>query len=168
MKTFRFVRVLMTAGILVCATPNHLLAREMIVLSYRQMLEKSDLVVIATPKSKTTDTKEKAFLPDIWLQDKDGKQSKDESIGVQTVFAVSVVLKGDKTTKQFVLHHYREARIRPMLDGASLVSFDPSNLSQRSSYLLFLVHEPDGRFAPAGGQTDPGYKTISRLPFEPN
>jgi hypothetical protein len=40
----------------------------MVVLSYQEMLEKSDLVVIATPKSKTTDTKEQAFLPGIWLQ----------------------------------------------------------------------------------------------------
>jgi hypothetical protein len=168
MKIFRFVSALMTGAILLSAMPNPLQARETIVLSYQEMLEKSDLVVIATPSSKTTDTREQAFLPNIWLQDKDGKRSKIESIGVQTVFAVSVVLKGDKTTKQFVLHHYREAQIRPALDEASLVSFDPSDLSQRSSYLLFLVREPDGRFAPIGGQTDPGYKTISRLPFESN
>lgn len=168
MKIFRFVSVFMTAAILFSAMPKPLQARETIVLSYQEMLEKSDLVVIATPKTKTTDTKEQAFLSGIWLQDKDGKRSKIESIGVQTVFAVSVVLKGDQTTKQFVLHHYREAQIRPALDEAFLVSFDPSDLAQRSSYLLFLVREPDGRFAPTGGQTDPGYKAISRLPFEPN
>jgi hypothetical protein len=46
------------------------------------MLGKSDLVVIAAPKSTTTDTKEQAFLPGIWLQDKDGKQTKIKSIGV--------------------------------------------------------------------------------------
>jgi hypothetical protein len=79
------------------------------------------------------------------------------------------VLKGDKTTKQFTLHHYRKAQIRaPGLDEPSLVFFDPSDLSQRSAYLLFLVREPDGRFAPTGGQTDPGYKVINRLPFEQN
>ena len=138
------------------------------VLSYQEMLEKSDLVVIATPKSKTTDTREQAFLPNIWLQDKDGRRSKIESIGVETVFAVSAVLKGDKMGKQFTLHHYREAKIRPALDEASLVVFDPSDISKRSSYLLFLVREPHGRFAPTGGQTDPGYKAINPLPFEPN
>jgi hypothetical protein len=142
----------------------------MVVLSYQEMLAKSDLVVIATPTSKTTDTKEQAFLPGIWLQDKDGRQSKDESIGVETVFAISAVLKGDKTVKQFTLHHYRcrEAKCRLALDGPSLVFFDPSDMSKRSSYLLFLVREPDGRFAPIGGQTDPGDKAISRLPFEAN
>jgi hypothetical protein len=137
-------------------------------LSYQQMLEKSDVVVIAIPKSKTTDTEEQAFLPNIWQQDKDGKPSKIKSIGVETVFAVSAVLKGDTTIKQFTLHHYRVAQISAEFDGPYLVCFDPSDMSKRSSYLLFLVREPDGRFAPIGGQTDPGAKAISRLPIEPN
>ena len=166
MNVLRFV--LMAATILFCAMPNQSQAREMVVLSYQVMLEKSDLVVIATPKSKTTDTKEQAFLPGIWLQDKGGKQSKIKSIGLETVFAVSAVLKGEATVKQFTLHHYREVQFSAALDDPYLVSFDPSDMSKRSSYLLFLVREPDGRFAPIGGQTDPGDKAISRLPFEPN
>lgn len=166
MRASRFV--VMTAAVLYCFAPNHSPARGMIVLSYQQMLEKSDVVVIATPMSKTTDTKEQAFLPNIWRQDKDGKQSKIESIGVETVFSVSALLKGGATIKQITLHHYREAQISAELDGPSLVSFDPSDMSKRSSYLLFLVREPDGRFAPVGGQTDPGYKAISPLVFESN
>jgi hypothetical protein len=138
------------------------------VFSYQEMLENSDLVVIAAPKSKTTDTKEQAFLPGIWLRDNDGKQRKIKSIGVETVFVVSAVLKGDATVKQLTLHHYREAQISTALDGPDLVSFDPSDMSKRSSFLLFLLREPDGRFAPIGGQTDPGYKAINPLPFEPN
>jgi len=82
---------------------------------------------------KTTDTKEQAFLPGIWLRDKDGKQSNIKSIGVDTVFAVSAVLKGDATVKQFTLHHYREAQISTALDGPDLVSFDPLDMSKRSS-----------------------------------
>jgi hypothetical protein len=61
-----------------------------------------------------------------------------------------------------------EAKSRPALDGAALFFLDPSDISKRSSYLLFLVLERDGRLAPTGGQTDPGYKAISPLPFEPN
>ena len=166
MNASRFV--VMTAAVLYCVAPNQSQARKMVILSYQQMFEKSDVVVIATPKSKTTDTKEQAFLPNIWQQDKDGNQSKIKSIGVETVFAVSAVLKGDATVKQFTLHHYREAQISAELDGPYLVSFDPSDMTKRSSYLLFLVREPDGRFAPIGGQTDPGDKAIIRLPFEPN
>lgn len=166
MNASRFV--VMTAAVLYCIAPNQSQARKMLMLSYQQMLEKSDVVVIATPKSKTTDTEERAFLPNIWQQDKDGKLSKIKSIGVETVFAVSAVLKGDATIKQFTLHHYRAAQISAKPDGPYLVSFDPSEMSKRSSYLLFLVREPDGRFAPIGGQTDPGAKAISRLPIEPN
>ena len=125
-------------------------------------------MVIATPKSKTTDTKEQAFLPGIWQQDNNGRQSRVESIGVETVFAVSAVLKGDKATKQFTLHHYREAKGGLFLDGPALVSFDPSDMRKRSCFLLFLVREPDGRYAPTGGQTDPGYKAINSLTFESN
>jgi hypothetical protein len=168
MNVFRFASF-MVAAIMFCAMPNPSQAREMRVLSYQELLEKSDLVVIAIPAGKTTDTKEQSLLPNIWWQDKNGKRSKIESIGVETVFAVSAVLKGDKAARQFTLHHYRKAQIRaPGLDEPFLVVFDPSDLSQRSAYLPFLVREPDGRFAPTGSQTDPGHKAISRLPFESN
>ena len=52
------------------------------------------------------------------------------------------------------------------LNGPILVYFDPSRPSGRgSSYLLFLVREPDGRYSPVGGQTDPGLGSISPIPF---
>jgi hypothetical protein len=51
-------------------------------------------------------------------------------------------------------------------DLFSAVFFDPSDPSKRNSCLLFLVREPDGRFAPTGGQTDPGYKAINPLPLD--
>jgi hypothetical protein len=161
MNILRLVCVAVT--ILLCVAPNQSQARLMEVLTYRDMLAKSGLVVIATPKSKTIDTGEQAFLPNIVQQDKDGRQSKLESIGVETVFLVSTVLKGDKTIKKFTLHHYRE-RNGVTMNGPMLVFFDPSDASNRHSYLLFLVREPDGRFAPTGGQTDPGYKAINPLP----
>jgi hypothetical protein len=164
MKVFRLV--LKTATILLWVISNQAQARIVSVLSYQEMLAKSDLVVIANPVSKTTDTEETAFLTGIWLQEKDGKQSKIESIGVETVFAVSAVLKGDSTLKQFTLHHYREAQFMNESNAPMLVTFDPSDISKRSCYLLFLVREPDGRFAPIGGQTDPGMKAISPIPFE--
>jgi len=158
--------VVMVAAVLFCATPNESHARLMDVLNYQQLLEKSDLVVIATPKTKTVDTKEQAFFSNIMQQDESGKQSKVKSIGVETVFAVCAVLKGDKSTVLFTLHHYREAQSGPSMNGPILVFFDPSDMSKRSSYLLFLVREPDGRFAPTGGQTGPGYKAINPLPLD--
>jgi hypothetical protein len=160
--------VVIAAAMLFCATVNESQARLIEVLNYQQLLEKSDLVVIATPKTKTIDTKEQAFFENVVQQDENGKQRKVKSIGVETVFAVSAVLKGDKTTKRFTLHHFREAQSGPSMGGPVLVFFDPSDMSKLSSYLLFLVREPDGRFAPTGGQTDPGYKAINPLPLELN
>jgi hypothetical protein len=66
MNVLRFVP--MAATILICVMPNQSQPRKMVVLSYQEMLANSDLVLIATPKSKTTDTKEQAFLPGMWLQ----------------------------------------------------------------------------------------------------
>ena len=173
MKVSRFA--VKVAPILLLVLSNQAQARLVSVLSYQEMLAKSDLVVIADPISKTTDTKEEAFFPGILLQEKDGKQSRINSIGVETVFAVSAVLKGDTSLKRFTLHHYREGRsadksngkvLIEELNGPNLVRFDPSDVSKRSSYLLFLVRELDGRFAPIGGQSDPGMKAISPIPFD--
>ena len=84
------------------------------------------------------------------------------------VFKVHAVLKGEKRSQQIVLHHYREASTELAMNGPFLVSFDPSDMNQRSSYLLFLIREPDGRYSPTGGQTDPGFKAVSRIPLELN
>jgi hypothetical protein len=65
MRVFRLVLFLLAAAILFCANLNQSQAREMLVLSYQEMLEKSDLVVIGIPKSKTTDTGERGFLPNM-------------------------------------------------------------------------------------------------------
>lgn len=147
------------------AAPVQSQARPVTVPGYQQLLDRSDLVVIAVPRTKTTDTKEWAFLPNMSRQDKDGLHHKIKSVGVETAFAVSAVLKGDKTVKIFALHHYRETQAPAVeVNGPLLVSFDPA---KRSTYLLFLVRERDGRFAPTGGQTDPGFESITRLSYEP-
>ncbi|UWZ84060.1 hypothetical protein [Occallatibacter riparius] len=147
--------------------PEPAQARLVSILSYREMLAKSDLVVIANPVTKTEDTKERSVLPGIARQDSEGRRSKVEVIGVDTVFAVSAVLKGNPATERFTLRHYRETDDTPRMNGPSLVRFDPSEVSNRSSYLMFLVREPDGRFAPVGGQTDPGTQAICPIPHEP-
>jgi hypothetical protein len=49
------------------------------------------------------------------------------------------------------------------MNGPGFVFFDPSDQKYSGDYLMFLIREPDGRYAPTGGQTDPNYLTISRL-----
>lgn len=155
MKVFRFLLVLAAVAALICATSDRSQARLMENHSYKELFDRSNLVVIATPESKTTDTKERAPLANIIRQDERGNKNEVNSIGVETVFAVAAVLKGEKTIRRFTLHHYRLTGGTE--NGPLLVFFDPSDTSNNSSYLLFLVREPDGRYAPTGGQTDPGY-----------
>jgi hypothetical protein len=158
-------KVLKIAAILLLLLPIQANARIVSLPNYQEMLAKADLVVIANPMSKTSDTAEHSFLPGISRQDMDGKTSQIESIGVETVFVVCAVLKGDTSLKQFTLHHYREAHIlKTELNGPGLVYFDPSRPTANGSYLLFLLREPDGHYAPVGGQTDPDLGSISPLP----
>ena len=160
----KFLGIIVLAGAVLFGTASPSLARLIAIPGYQELLDKSDLVVVATPIAKTTDTSEQSFLPNIFRQDKSGAQTKIESIGVETVFKTDAILKGDATVKQFVLHHYREEKSPAMqINGPSLVSFEPSSAN---SYLLFLVREGDGRFAPTGGQTDPGIKAVDALPRE--
>ena len=113
---------------------------------YQELLEKSDLVVIATPTA-TNDTKEHINLPDFVGQ---------PVIGVETRFDVAAVLKGDKSLKGFFLHHYRPDRVM-VPNGPTFVSFAPaeSPASIHRTYILFLLRQADGHYAPAVGQADP-------------
>src|SRR5258707_626885 len=133
-------------GLACITTASH--ARPIADHNYRELLDQSDLVVIATPATKTADTKEATFFPDLLYVDEKGRQTRVHATGVETRFECVAILKGNSAVKDFVLHHYREtARPGMQLDGPQLVSFDPSD---HSNYLLFLVRERDGRFAPTG------------------
>lgn len=62
MNVFRFVLKIATiTTILLLFIPEQVHARIVWMPSYKEMLAKSDLVVIANPMSKTTDTKEESF-----------------------------------------------------------------------------------------------------------
>ncbi len=126
--------------------------------TYQELLDKSDLVVIAAP-IRTDDTKERIDLPGFYHQ---------PVIGVETKFGIHAVLKGEESLKELVLHHYRfndQHYVVP--NGPSLVSFTPvaegAFTAQQKSFILFLVRESDGRYAPVVGQMDPGSYGIRRL-----
>jgi hypothetical protein len=122
--------------------------------TYQEMLDQSDLVVIARPVA-TKNTPERTILPHI--------APDVHVLGVETDFEVSAVLKGGKDSKKFAMHHYNLLKPdKPMIDGPSLFSFEPKD-KQKPSFLLFLVREPDGRYAPVTGQTDPTLFSILAL-----
>src|ERR1035437_9344509 len=87
---------------------SFVIARPVRLVSYQELFDKSDLVVIATPKA-TSDTKERIDLPGISVTNADNTRNGLSVIGIETKFHISVVLKGDQTIKDFTLHHYREA-----------------------------------------------------------
>lgn len=70
-------------------------------LTYQQMFDQSDLVAFAQPVSTNT-TAEQRVLPNL--------SPPIHVVGVETKFAVEMVLKGNKETRDFVLHHYGDAR----------------------------------------------------------
>jgi hypothetical protein len=134
-------------------------ARLVQVPSYQELLEKSDLVVIAVPTA-SGDALERIDLPGITTVMAENKTVGFPVVGVETRFQVSIVLKGSKGLGNFVLHHYRQADRAATINGPSLVTFEAN---RRISFLLFLVREKDGRYAPTAGQTDPASISIHSL-----
>jgi hypothetical protein len=147
------------AAVVLASAARPIEARAIQALTYQELFDRSALVVVASPIKQTTDTQEQYVMPGLTLLSPDGTTvAGDKCIGVETAFRISAVLKGDATARELILHHYRE--VTPSSNGPIFVRFDPS----LNSYLLFLVREPDGRYAPAGGQVDPGFNAITKLP----
>jgi hypothetical protein len=151
MSNVKPIRLFLLAAAYLAVSTGIVAARGVRLWSYQELLEKSDLVVIASPTA-TNDTKEHIDLPGF-----DGQRV----IRVETRFTVSAVLKGDKALRDFVFHHYRTpdgANIPNVPNGPSFVSFAPveNPTSVQRTYILFLLREADGRYAPVVGQADPG------------
>ncbi len=147
MNNMKSIRLLAFAAALLPGMTGVVPARVIGFWPYQQLLAKSELVVLATPAG-THDTKERIQLPGFAGQ---------PVIGVETRFTVSATLKGDQALKDFVLPHYRpDGMVVP--NGPTFVSFAPgeSPASIPRTYILFLLREADGRYAPVVGQADPG------------
>ena len=106
--------------------------------SDQELLDQSALVVVGMPIS-SKDTSEQTKL------------GQNTVVGVETQFAVSKVLKGDRTVKTVTVHHYRFAGQTIASNGPELLAFDEK---EKTPYRLFLVREKDGRYAPVAGQMD--------------
>lgn len=130
-------------------------ARRVPTWPYEKLTAEAALIVIATPTA-VRETEERTTL-----------MATMPTIGVETTFGISSILKGQADTKTIVLHHLRlhlnDGEI-PIPDGPGLVSFDPK---EKKSFLLFLKREADGRYASLNGQIDPdfGVKLLEYPPF---
>jgi hypothetical protein len=151
MNKMKSIRLFPFATVVLLGFTGIVAARAVRVWPYQELVEKSDLVVLATPTA-TNDTTKNIDLPGF---------VGERVIGVETRFAVSAVVKGDKTLREIVFHHYRAtdgSNISRFPNGATFVSFQPvarPTITQRT-FVLFLAREADGRYAPIVGQTDPG------------
>jgi hypothetical protein len=132
--------------------PASLVARLMKDWTFEEMFAKSDLVVIAMPIA-TFETGERTALKDI--------APPVEVLGLSAEFQVRLVLKGDKGKSKFVLHHYKLEHEEAMISGPELIRFDPKLWGP--PFLLFLIKERDGRYAPVTGQTDPALDSVIQL-----
>ena len=118
-------------------------ARGISILSYEELHDRSDIVVVVKPVS-TKDTHEKTIIPRIMRE--------FPLVGLSTEFEVIANLKGDKSLKRLVVHHYRlEDPHLPIINAPNFASFNPKGAAR---YLLFLQRESDGRYAPLD-QVDP-------------
>jgi hypothetical protein len=118
--------------------------------SYQQMFDKADVVIIATFVS-SKDTSEHTMLRDMTPPSK--------VIGVVSDFETRLTLKGAKNLKGFQLHHYRLDDVE-YSNGPSLIDI---KLGRKPTFVLFLIKEKDGRYAPVTGQTDPAALSVLEL-----
>ena len=137
-----FLRTILLSISLVLASFGILDARIVRTWTDQELLDKSDLVVIAVPTA-THDTQERGPLPG---------DERQPVIGVQTDFSVTSVLKGVQSTKTVTLHHYRPDKME-VPNAPSFVSFDPR---AARAFRLYLARQSDGSYAPVAGQEDPG------------
>jgi len=129
-------------------------ARLMQYWSYQEMFNKADLVVIAAIAS-SKDTDERTILPNY--------SPPLKVVGVVSEFESRLVLKGDKKIAGFQLHYYRYQFAQDedaVANTPELVRIKPG---QKAIFLLFLIKESDGRYAPVTGQTDPSLFSVLEL-----
>jgi hypothetical protein len=138
---------------------SNLEARIVVHWSVQNLFDKSDLVVVATPTA-TGDTQEQIDLPGIAQLTPDNKNIGVPAVGVETKFRIAGVLKGNKNLKEVTLHHYRLKELAAGFNNPHLLFFNPED---KAEFLLFLVREADGRYAPTSGQTDPALYSVRSL-----
>ena len=118
--------------------------------TYEEMFSKADLVVIAKVISTREIGERAVLLDDIKV------------VGVATEFKSLLILKGIDKPTTFQLHHYKllSRADENLVNGPDLVRIP----SQPSAFLLFLIKERDGRYAPVTGQIDPAGLSGTRTP----
>jgi hypothetical protein len=135
--------------------------RELVRLSYQDLVDRSDVVVIGRLVS-TVDDEERPV--DAALQG-----NRDNVVPVVSTIRIEAVMKGRSLDNEISIPHwrYREGAAvdngprllkfmaRGEKTGVSIATGKPVYLDRPPSYLLFLKSAPGGSFVPVTGQYDP-------------
>jgi hypothetical protein len=146
-------RMAITA-ILAMSFASALIARTQETWSFQEMFDKSDLVVIGR-FAASKDTGERTNLP--------GYGTGLIVVGVVSDFESCIVLKGQKDTTKFQLHHYRYEKPADEFATSNMPELIKLQSGVHGTFLMFLIKQPDGKYAPVTGQTDPASDSVLAL-----
>lgn len=135
------------AGVVFLLLPRPASAYLMAELTYSNMFENADVVVIATPIATQNSGAE------LKLEVNQPKQVTDLIMTVDTEFKVAYTLKGKLSVNTIHLLHLNRKDKRPFSGsfgavGTFFVDFDAKE-NRRKSFILFLKKRTDGTYCPA-------------------
>jgi len=143
MRHSRLVLALLTSALL----PISGAAYEMAALTYSELFERADVVVIATPIA-TQDSK-----VELELEVDQPKQVTDLIMTVRTKFKVAQILKGKLDGKSFDFLHLnrKDRKDIPGMFGAVGTFFVDFGFKRNKSksFMLFMKKRKDGTYCPA-------------------
>lgn len=117
--------------------------------SSKELIEKADLIVIATPIAKSQATGKSMIL--------EGVKPDMEVIEMKTNFEIKGTLKGKLKVKNFTLTHYYYKNPPKIYRGCPALRKYKTDEFYRE-YLMFLKSgEENGIYTPMSGQKDPNY-----------
>lgn len=133
--------------------------------TYEELVQRSDLVVLASVESHTPVdfdfSKEEPWAS--WLQTKGfGKTLRDVLRAEVTTLTVEAVLKGEHNKPKVEVFHYsftelpKEMEVAPYLLKQGLAP-KPDRGQDSNKYLVFLKRRSDGRYLPVTGQVDSAF-----------
>ena len=168
MTVWELTRLVALMGLVVGSLAPRVEARTYRVWSDAELMAKADVVVMADPISSK----------DVVETPPNQKEWQKDWQGVETTFAVEVILKGDigravpvrsprdqelNPAPTIVLHHYRYADTKGLIvNGFRFARFD----EKKHKVLLYLKKTPTGSYEPVTGQGDAvdSVRVISKYP----
>ena len=116
-------------------------------LTYKELFDRSDVVVIATAISTKNST------ANLKIEPKQAKELTDQIKTVETKFRIAYTLKGKVNSEEIEFLHLNTIEKKDFVGvfgalGTFFVDFN-SKHAKRHSYMLFMKKGKDGKYSPA-------------------